>query len=156
MVVMKTLPVPYSNFLRGPNEVLRELQEADVVLERRDDENLVLMTYRRFAAREQGTALAAHLVADFARENPGSIEGLLEGGLPWLHWLPEGERALAVKEILQDLLAGASTGLYAPFAQTLVEWQDTAMVWSDPELAKRLTSSFAGDGPEIPRPGKRR
>ncbi len=154
MADMKTLPVPYSNFLRGPNDVLPALDEGDVVLERRDDENLVLTTLRRFSAREAGTALATHLVADIARENPGILEGYFERELPWLHWLPDDDRALAVKEIFQEMLAGAETGLFAPFSQTLVEWRDTAMIWSDPELARRLASAHPGDGPEITRPSR--
>jgi hypothetical protein len=47
-------PFPYSDFLRGPNKVLPRLDEGDVLLERRDEENLVLTSFRRFASRQRG------------------------------------------------------------------------------------------------------
>ncbi|WP_175583112.1 hypothetical protein [Nocardia cyriacigeorgica] len=75
--------------------------------------------------------------------------------LPWLTWLPEPARPQCVGELLDHLLAGAETGLLLPFSRALREWQSTAEVYSDPELARRLRGPFgAYEATELPRPGR--
>lgn len=149
---MKTTPFPYSDFLRGPNKVLPRLDEGDVLLERRDEENLVLTSFRRFASRQEGMSIAARLVADVVRNHPELLAPLLTEELPWIRWLPESDRARCAEDLLGELVAGADTGVLEPFARTLAAWRSTAEVWSDPELARRLHGPFAGDGEQLPRP----
>ena len=142
----------YSAFLRGPSAVLPSLDNADVVLERRDEENLVLMREERFEASLAGVRLAARSLAVLARAHWDLAEEALAEELPWLHWLPESERAACVRELLGDLVAGAETGLLLPFARNVASWRATAEVWSDPQLARDLSGPFAGDGPALDRP----
>jgi hypothetical protein len=142
----------YSAFLRGPSRVLPALADADVVLERRDEENLVLMRAERFEATATGLRIAARSFAMLARRDRGLAEELLAEELPWLTWLPPGERVTCVEELLADLVAGADTGLLTPFARSLVSWRSTAEAWSDPRLARELQGPFEGDGPVIDRP----
>lgn len=150
---MKSVTFPYSQFLRGPSEVLPELETADVVLERRGGEvNLLLTSVSRAEARAAGMALSARLMADFASEHPGSMVDYFVRELPWMSWLPEDDRELATRELLAELMAGASTGLLDSFARAVKEWRETAEIWSDPELARRLRGPFPGDGPEVSRP----
>jgi hypothetical protein len=153
---MKTTTFPYSAFLRGPSDVLPQLEEGDVLLERRDDENLVLTRYARFAARQEGMTLAARLLGDAVRDRAEMVVGLLRQELPWIRWLPEAEQAQCAGELIGELAAGADTGVLEPFARALAAWRSTAEVWSDPDLARRLQGPFAGDGDEIPRPHKKR
>ncbi|MEV6210039.1 hypothetical protein [Kitasatospora sp. NPDC051914] len=143
---------PYSAFLRGPSQVLPSLDDADVILERRDEENLVLMRAERFEATASGMRIAARSLAILARRKLDLAEEVLAEELPWLHWLPESERATCVRELLADLVAGADTGLLLPFARNLASWRATAEVWSDPQLARELQGPFPGDGPELDRP----
>ncbi|WP_457031488.1 hypothetical protein [Kitasatospora sp. P5_F3] len=143
---------PYSAFLRGPSQVLPSLDDADVILERRDEENLVLMRAERFEATASGLRFAARSLAILARRAPDLAEELLAEELPWLHWLPENERGACVRELLADLVAGADTGLLLPFARNLASWRATAEVWSDPQLARELQGPFPGEGPELARP----
>jgi hypothetical protein len=149
---MKTTHAPYSSFLRGPASVLPRLDDADVVLERRDEENLVLTTLRRFAAREEGAALAGRLIAKIVEKDPSMIDELLSSEFPWMRWLPDAEKALALADITGELVAGAETGSLEPFDRAVNEWRDTAVIWSDPRLAERLGHSFAGDGEVLLRP----
>jgi len=142
----------YSAFLRGPSQVLPSLDDADVILQRRDDEDLVLMRAERFEAAASGLRFAARSLAVLARRAPDLAEELLAEELPWLHWLPETERGGCVRELLADLVAGADTGLLLPFARNLASWRATAEVWSDPQLAHELQGPFPGDGPELDRP----
>jgi hypothetical protein len=147
-----TQTFPYSSFLRGPSQVLPSLADSDVVLERRDEENLVLMRAERFEATATGLRVAARSLAVLARRQLEYAEELLSEELPWLTWLPPVERHACVRELLADLVAGADTGHFTPFARNLASWRSTAEVWSDPMLARSLQGPFEGDGPTIERP----
>ncbi|WP_405139913.1 hypothetical protein OG589_24455 [Sphaerisporangium sp. NBC_01403] len=80
---MATKSFPYNAFLRGPSQVLPSLDDADIVLERRDDENLVLMRAARFEAGAATLRIAARSRAILARRNSDLAEEL-----PWTTWLP--------------------------------------------------------------------
>ena len=142
----------YSAFLRGPSQVLPSLADADVILERRDEENLVLTRVERFDAVATGLRIAARSLAILARRHRDLAEEALAEELPWLTWLPVEERPACVRELLGDLLAGAETGLLVPFARNLASWRSTAEAWADPQLARDLQGPFTGDGPVIDRP----
>jgi hypothetical protein len=144
----------YSSFLRGPSQVLPSLADADVILERRDEENLVLSRAERFEAAATGLRIAARSLAILARRHRDLAEEALAEELPWLTWLPATERLVCVRELLADLVAGADTGLLVPFARNLASWRSTAEAWSDPRLAHDLQGPFDGDGPVITRPGQ--
>jgi PHD/YefM family antitoxin component YafN of YafNO toxin-antitoxin module len=156
MARMSVRTFSYSAFLRGPSQVLPSLDDADVILERRDEENLVLMREERFEATIAGLRIAARSLAILARRQVELAEELLADEFPWLHWLPEAERVKCVQELLADLVAGADTGLLLPFSRNLASWRSTAEIWSDPELAERLQGPFPGDGPELNRPAEGR
>jgi hypothetical protein len=152
MKVMTTKSFPYSAFLRGPSQVLPSLDDADVVLERRDEENLILMRAERFEAGVATLRIAARALAILARRNSDLAEEVLAEELPWTTWLPETERHICVQELLAHLLAGADTGELLPFSRALISWRSTAVAWSDPQLARDLQGPFPGDGPEVRRP----
>jgi hypothetical protein len=149
---MSARTFPYSLFLRGPSQVLPSLTDADVILERRGEENLVLTRAERFEAVVTGLRIAARSLAILARRHRSLAEEVLAEELPWLTWLPVEERPTCVRELLADLVAGADTGLLVPFARNLASWRSTAEVWSDPQLARELRGPFNGDGPVIDRP----
>ncbi len=128
------------------------LDHADVILERRDEENLVLMREERFGAALTSLNFAARSLSVLAARHEALAEEVLAEELPWLHWLPEHERPQCVRELLADLRAGAETGLLLPFARNLAAWRATAEAWSDPELAQKLQGPFEGNGPELGRP----
>ncbi len=123
-----------------------------MILERRDDENLVLTRSDRFAAGQVGMTVAAHLLRTLARRDLSLVEELVAEELAWLHWLPATERRQCVDDLLGHLAAGAETGTLLPFAQALAQWRSTAEVWSDHDLARRLRGPFPGDGAGIERP----
>ena len=100
----------------------------------------------------QGTAVASAIVRDLAKNDSKLAIKLLAEQLPWLAWMPRAEQVECLSEILTHLAAGAETGTFEPFARAVAEWEHTAEVWADPELAKRLSSDFKGDGRAMPRP----
>ncbi|NEW32197.1 hypothetical protein GV791_06425 [Nocardia cyriacigeorgica] len=151
---MATRTFPFSTLINKQTSVFPALDDADVILERRDAENLVLMRSERFEALVKGLGLAARSLAIVAKANRSLAEEVFAEELPWLVWLPEPARPQCVRELLDHLLAGAETGLLLPFSRALREWQSTAEVYSDPELAQRLRGPFTTeDAEDLPCPG---
>lgn len=151
---MSTQTFPFSTLINKQTSVFPALDDADVILERRDAENLVLMRSERFHAMVDGLGLAAKSLALIARANRSLAEEVFAEELPWLVWLPAEARFECVAELLDHLLAGADTGLLLPFARALREWKSTAEVYSDPELAHRLRGPFTThEAVDAPRPG---
>lgn len=151
---MATRSFPFSTLINKQTSVFPALADADVVLERRDAENLVLMRSERFQAMVVGLSMAARSLAIVARANRTLAEETFAEELPWLVWLPAEARSECVRELLDHLLAGADTGLLLPFARALREWQATAEIHSDPELAQRLRGPFdTSESTPVNRPG---
>ena len=149
---MSVTEFSYSDFLRGPTKVLPALKQGDVLLERRNEEGLVVTRAGRYSASMQGMALTVVLIKSLTKNREDLLEPLMAEALPWIIWLPPADRHLCISELLAQYAAGAETGTFEPFVRARNEWRHTAEVWSDPELAARLSSSTPGDGPEIPRP----
>ncbi|MFI6321132.1 hypothetical protein ACIBG8_26580 [Nonomuraea sp. NPDC050556] len=152
---MTTRTFPFSTLINKQTSVFPALEDADVILERRDAENLVLMRSERFNAMADGLRLASRSLSIIARANRSMAEEVFAEELPWLTWLPAEARFECVSELLNHLLAGAETGLFLPFARALREWTSTAEIYSDPELARRLRGPFdTSDSIEVGGPGE--
>jgi hypothetical protein len=133
---------PFSTLINKQTSIFPALDDADVILERRDAENLVLMRSERFKAMTEGLRLAARSLSIIAKENKALAEEVFGEELPWLTWLPPEARVECVTELLSHLLAGADTGLFLPFE-----------IYSDPELARRLRGPFdTSAAADLPRP----
>ncbi|MEV0161298.1 hypothetical protein B0I32_110184 [Nonomuraea fuscirosea] len=141
---MKTFP--FSALARDRNEVFPELDVADVLLERRDAENVWLVRDERYQAARAALLTLARSMTIVVRSNRVLAEEALAEDLPWLTWLPEHERLQCVRELLAHLLAGADTGELLPYARARRSWTSTALAWSDPEIARDLTDPFDGSG----------
>lgn len=151
---MATKSFPFSTLINKQTSVFPALDDADVILERRGAEDLVLMRSERFQAMTNGLRLAARSLSIIARANRSLAEDVFAEELPWLKWLPAEARPECVAELLDHLLAGADTGLLVPFARALREWKSTAEIYSDPDLARRLRGPFETTGAvTVSRPG---
>lgn len=139
---MSSRTFSFSTFQREQTRLFAALDDADVILERRGAENLVLMRDERFHAMADGLRLLARSMSLVARSNRRMAEEVFAEELPWVKWLPAHEMTACVRELLDDLIAGADTGLFLPFARNLAAWKSTAEVWSDPALARRLQGPF--------------
>ncbi|MEC3955422.1 hypothetical protein VMT65_20455 [Nocardia sp. CDC153] len=152
---MATRTFPFSTLINKQTSVFPALEDAEVILERRDAENLVLMRSGRFEAMVKGLSLAARSLGIIAKANRTLAEEVFAEELPWLTWLPADARRECVTELLDQLLAGADTGLLLPFSRALREWQSTAEVYSDPELTRRLLGPFdTSEAADVERPGR--
>ncbi|GAA3222864.1 hypothetical protein [Actinocorallia longicatena] len=153
---------PFSALDKDRTTVLHEVDDTDVLLERRDASNVFLVSEARYTAgrgqlREALAQLltAARSLRVVARANVALAEEALAEDLPWLEWLPADERRTAVRELLLHMIAGASTGDLTPYARARRSWESTAIAWSDPETARVLQNPFDETaGEEIGRPGE--
>jgi len=143
---------PYSTFLRAPSRVLPDLDEGDVLLERRDETAIIVTRQERYDALRFGLEVSTRVFRSLVKLDPDQMVTVMTEEMPWLAWLPAHERRDCVSELLTNLGAGAETGTLEPFTRAVTEWQHTAEVWADPQLAGRLSSQFPGDGPVIERP----
>lgn len=145
----------YSGFLRGPSEILPALEVGDVLLERRDGDDLVLSTRTRSVALHEGLGVGASALRSIARVHMDVLREALADELPWLRWLPEEDQATCLRELTDDLAAGVDTDSFVRFQMDLAAWRNTAQVWADPVLAERLQSDFQRDAGRVERHGER-
>lgn len=150
---MPTTRTTYSGFLRGPSEVLPRLETGDVLLERRDGEDLILTTAGRAEAFREGLELGVAALRSLALTRRDVLAEVLVANLPWLQWLPDEDRIVCVDELVNDLAASVEVENFTRFHQDLVAWLHTAEAWSDPALAERLRTDLSGDAGEVVRPG---
>ena len=72
--------------------------------------------------------------------------------LSWVAVLPECDRRLFAEEMSRLMAEAAETDDLAPVEQALREWRVTAEIYSDPELAQRLTGPLVANGERVPAP----
>ena len=134
-----------SEFLQHSGRVLPDLAEGEVLLRRRDGEDLVLMT------RAQSEALATTLRASFALSSGDA--GAVQAVLYWFAFLSPQSQNECLRELREVGAAAVQTGRLSLLADTLYAWEATGLAaWDDRRRRER------GEVPdeelvEIGRPG---
>lgn len=150
---MPTLEATLTDFLRDPNAVVERLQSTDVVLHRRNAEDLRLSLESRSEAVETSVELVSRLLLSALAD--GVVRERLRaslGEIPWITFLPERERDAFVDEFLRTAQGAADLGVMAPLGRVLREWRATAAIYADPMLAQELRRPLPGDGGRVPQP----
>jgi hypothetical protein len=143
----------FSELLRHPNEVTKDLDIGDVLLRRRDEPDLRLTRADREAEREAAfIALARALRNLVTKSSPSVIDTLVEDAFPWLQFLPAADRRALFDEFTRVVVAAAQLDAFGQVAQLIHEWQATAQVHADPRLARRLQRSIQAAGQPVPAP----
>jgi hypothetical protein len=134
-----------SEFLQHSGRILPELAVGQVVLRRRDGEDLVVMT------RGQYEALATVLRV-LAGPSDGDTD-VAASVLPWLAFLSPTDRGACLDELGQVAAAAVSTGQLGRLHDVLYEWEATALAAWD-AARQRDRAGYAEDAPvPLPRPG---
>ncbi|TXR51569.1 hypothetical protein [Quadrisphaera setariae] len=141
-----TTTLPLSRLVQHPTEVATLVAEQDIVLDRRNAEDLYLSTVERHEQESQGLRITTSALAALARVRPDLAGDALSETLPWMVWLPVDEKTACLQELLDNLRAGAETSQLRPFFLNLAAWRSTAITWSDPDLAAMLLAGHDGDG----------
>jgi hypothetical protein len=147
----------FTHMLRNSGEVLAEVERRDVVLRRRDGEDLFLgLLSREESLRDALGILARLLVA--ASANPESrtrVAETLAASLPWTGFLPTDERIEFVDALASTAAACVELKTYDPLAQLIDGWRATAEVHANPELAELLDVTRSGPAVRLKRPEAR-
>ncbi len=135
-----------SEFLLHSGRVLPEVEEGEILLHRRDGEDLILIT------RRQNEALHATARIFFALST--GDERAVDSVLPWLVFLSESDRAACIRELREVGAASLHTGRLARLAETLYAWEATALAaWDERRNRERL--GYSDVAPiDVPRPGR--
>ncbi|MGB4779683.1 hypothetical protein [Microbacterium sp.] len=140
-----TKTVPMSRFIQSYNQHLSDAERTGdtIVLQQRAGRPAwVLETEDRArdaqAATDFLSAALSAVVRDAALAERFSAE--LVSTLPWVAFLPEDDRRAFAAEAAETLRACASIGRYTAFATLIEDWRNTAEIWSDPELARSLST----------------
>ena len=149
---MTSQTASFTELLRHPNDVTRRVAGGDVVIRRRDDEDLILTTVSREQARLASVEAVSHLFADALEDDVVRQHIARRAALPWTRFLPPEDRELFYRELFECVAGAVEIGTMAPVAQLLSEWQATAAVHADPELAARMRRADLAEGAPISRP----
>jgi hypothetical protein len=118
--------------LRNPNEVIKRLDEGDVVLTRRDGEPLRLSRERDAVQEHEMVAAFAHMIAATVLDESSSdrIAEHLRIPFAWIEFLGLDDRREFVAEFLSTARACASVGRFDRLAIVVADWRETATAFS--------------------------
>lgn len=147
-----TVERDFSDFLRKSGDVLRDVEDHDVLLRRRDGADLMLVRADREEVVRDTVGLSSGFMSWFARAHARELVVGLPEVLPWLRFLPEGDRETFSREFVRTLEACISLHSYDQLGLLLHQWRDTAYVWSRPELLQALRTDHADEAYDEPVP----
>jgi hypothetical protein len=145
----------FSTFLREPHRVTTELAAHDVVLHRRDGEDLYLSAKSRAERDAESAAGAARMLGALMRRDEGRslAEEALTEAFPWARFLSDVGRGEFVVDLVDTARGCADLGRWAPLGQLVHEWRAAAAIRADPDLHAALTGPLrGGDHGPVPPP----
>ena len=138
------MAVTWSDFLRDPNAVTDGLADADVVLRRRDGEDLHLSSLARYQEENEAFGLLARMLLVLVQDKAVRDRLSRIGVAPWQQFLPMAERYQFVEEYIATAVACGELESVAPLARLIREWRMTALMHADPRRAQALIRTLAG------------
>lgn len=137
--------VPMSRFIQNYNRHLTEAErtgDAIVLQQRAGRPAWVLASEDRVRDTQVATDFLAAALTALVHDDDlvDRFSDALAATLPWVSFLPEDDRRAFAEEAADTLRASASLGRYTAFADLIEDWRSTAEVWSDPALARSLSS----------------
>lgn len=149
---MRVIERQFSDFLRHPKDVARDVDTSDVLLKRRNEPDLVLSRADRDEDRSEAFGALARTIRNLASHSPAVLSVALGESFSWLEFLPAKDRNAFVNEFARVVLASNDLDNYEPVAQVIREWRATAEILAAPSLAKRLLSSIDATGEFVSEP----
>lgn len=147
---MTTAEATLTEFLRDPNAVAETLSLRDVVLHRRNAEDILLSLRSRADAEDEAIALVARLLTMVVADQRGkALLAEAAASIPWVTFLPDKDRDQFVLELLKTAEGAAELGSMAGLRQLIAEWKATAAVHSDPGLALELKRPIEDIGARV-------
>lgn len=151
-----TIEVPFSQLVQRPRKTVARLEESPrrrLRLERRDGRDLILESADRAEADDKALKLTGSLFFQLMKTDKGARALLLAlpEVFPWVRFLPRDDVRAFLVELVETMHACEDLGNVAALTPVIAAWQDTAEIYSDPELLKAATSPLDGtDYGEVP------
>jgi hypothetical protein len=119
-----------SDFLQHSGKVLPSVASGEVLLRRRDGDDLILATSKQLEALQ--TVLRAFIsIADGGRERVKTV-------FPWFGFLQSDDQQEFLRELSRAADATIITGRLSELEEIIDEWRATALaVWDDTRLRAR-------------------
>src|SRR5947207_9255359 len=141
----------FTPILRNSGEVLAEVEHRDVVLRRRDGEDLFLGLRSREASVRDALGVLARLLLAVSvdPDTRRTVAGALAASLPWTTFLPEDEREEFFEALTSTAAACVELDTFEPLAHLIEGWRATAEIHANPELAELLSVQRRGPAVRI-------
>jgi len=142
-----------SQFLRNSGSALLEVDDHDLLLERRDGADIYLKRAdREHAFHESVTASGRMMAALLADETTRTaVLNRMEVVLPWTTFLPDREQERFAEEFVRVVAACAEIDNFTSAGMTLKQWKNTAGVYADTRVRRSLSGPIE-PGPIADRP----
>lgn len=123
-----TMYVTLTDFLRRSGDVLRDVADRDVVLQRRDADDLVLTTHPRAQALKGAIELLAGLVRHASADEAGRavIARALAASAPWTIVLSDAEQVHLARDIAEAAITSSELDAAEPLVEALERWRRVA------------------------------
>jgi len=125
---------PFSTLTRKQSRVLSEVAVRDVMLERRDGPNLMLVDADRELNMRGAVGTIAQMVALLPSDARSGYADQLAERIPWIRALPHEDRVQLVGEFVEQAQRCSELGDFAPLGRILHHWRNTALIYENPEI----------------------
>jgi len=119
-----TTTATFTELLRAPKEVLSHIDEGDIVVTRRGQEDLVVSKASSHRDERRGLRLASALIA--ASLGEGDFIERLHGPFAWLTFLTRTEQEQFAKEVVDVARGCAAVGHFGRLGVVISAWEATA------------------------------
>lgn len=144
---------PFTDLLRQPNNVAKDVDEGDVILRRRGAPDLRLTRADREVERATAVAGLARALRSLAADGTRVFHRAIEEAFPWTGALPAADRRTFADEVSRLLAAGADLGAYGPVTELVSEWRSRAEAHAAPRRTQRRTRRDPAADTEASRAG---
>ena len=129
-----------TDFLQHSGQVLQELDEREVVLKRRQGDDLIVLSRPHWEAIAASLRILAEAYAAKQADPPDSGTAPSTWfGLPWMSLLHSDDQGSCLRELTETALAAIDSGRFRPLAETLSQWRATALATWDTDRQQERT-----------------
>jgi hypothetical protein len=149
---MASSVLQWSDLARNPRQIADIVErDGEARIERRGDEQLILLEARRYDQAIAHLETLTKLVRSLLLTR--SIEVAVKEAFPWSGALPATGREEFFAEFVETFEMCKGLDVWKPLDQMLTEWKATAAIHADPELREALARPMVVDedlGPVLP------
>jgi hypothetical protein len=141
----------FSYLLKHSGDVLSELEHRDVMLERRDGEDVLVSPRHRAEAVKDSLGMAMRVIAGLlgdAELAPSTLRTVTVS-IPWTAWLSVPDQEEFFREFVVTARSCNETDYYEPLARLLYRWKVSAEIVHDPALSELLNEDRGPDDPVV-------